>query len=564
MTETQTAPEAEATHSARRRRLRRPRWRYDTAGLTVATLVFCLSLTPSLLPRVWWLQGLQSGIVAAIGYGIGVLIAALGRALTGWSPSPRTRTWARRALFWGGPLLVAVFLVLGAGWQRDIYHLMGASAPSRYRFLGVLALAAVVFVALVGLARLLRRATRWVARLLGRWIPRRVAVALGVVIVALLFYGLVDGILIRAVMDAMNSSFKALNGETTAGVEAPANSASSGGPGSLVSWDSLGRKGRDFVAGGPTVNDLRAFSGAPARQPIRVYAGLDSAPTPEDEAALVVAELQRTGGFDRRVLCVVTTTGTGWVDGNGVYPLEYMYGGDTAIAAMQYSYLPSWLSFLVDRNRAKKAGRELFNQVYAVWSTLPPDKRPKLVVFGESLGTFGGEAAFSGVYDLRNRTDGVLWTGPPNSNTLWTDFVGDREPGTREVLPVYEDGETVRFGGQPSDLDLPPAFWRPPKVVYLQHASDPIVWWSPHLLLHRPDWLNEPRGPDVLPNMRWYPFVTFWQVTADMTYSTGVPASHGHSYGTQPVGAWADILPPPGWTDAKTVQLERTMSQLLG
>jgi uncharacterized membrane protein len=230
---------------------------------------------------------------------------------------------------------------------------------------------------------------------------------------------------------------------------------------------------------------------------------------------------------------------------------------------MQYSYLPSWLSFLVDRNRAKTAGRELFNQVYAVWSELPPDKRPKLVVFGESLGTFGGEAAFSGIYDLRHRTNGVLWTGPPNSNTLWTDFVSDREPGTREVLPVYEDGETVRFGGQPSDLGLPTAFWQPPKVVYLQHASDPIVWWSPHLLLHRPDWLAEPRGPDVLPNMRWYPFVTFWQVTADMTFSTGVPDGHGHSYGTQPVGAWADILPPPGWTGAKTAQLEQVMSQLL-
>lgn len=564
MTETQTAPETEATQPVRRRRLRFPRWRYDAAGLTVATLFFCFSLTPSLLPRVWWLQGLQSGIVAAIAYGLGVLLAVIPRALTGWAPSQRTRILARRVLFLAGAVLVAVFLVLGSAWQRDIYHLMGASAPSRYRFLGILALAAVVFAAFVGLARLLRRAARWVARLLGRWIPRRAAVALGAIAVALLFYGLVDGILIRGAMAAMNNSFKTLNGETTAGTEAPDNSALSGGPGSLVSWDSLGRKGRDFVAGGPSVDDIRAFSGAPARQPIRAYAGLESAPTPEDEAALVVAELTRTGGFDRRVLCVVTTTGTGWVDGNGVYPLEYMYGGDTAIAAMQYSYLPSWLSFLVDRSRAKTAGRELFNQVYAVWSKLPANDRPKLVVFGESLGTFGGEAAFSGVDDIRNRTDGVLWTGPPNSNALWSEFVDDREPETREVLPVYQDGATVRFGGQPSDLDRPPTSWQLPKVVYLQHASDPIVWWSPELFLHRPDWLEEQRGPDVLPAMRWYPVVTFWQVTADMAFSTGVPASHGHSYGTEPVDAWARVLPPARWTDAKTAQLEQVMNQTLG
>src|SRR5215475_5245979 len=561
MTETQETPTTHAAQRVRRRRLRLPRWRYDAAGLTAATLFFCFSLTPSLLPRVWWLQGLQSGILAAIAYGVGVFLGYAARALFTWSPSPRVRTTVRRVLLGLGAVLVVVSLWMGSQWQRDIYDLMGAPAPSRYRFLGVLALAAVVFAALVGLARLLRRAARWVARLVGRWVPRRVAVVVGAVIVALLFYGLVDGVLIRGAMSVMNDSFKALNGETTAGTEAPTSPALSGGPESLVSWDSLGRKGRDFISGGPTLDDLRAFAGPLAKQPIRAYAGLDSAPTPKDEAALVVAELQRTGGFERRVLCVVTTTGTGWVDGSGVYPLEYMYGGDTAIAAMQYSYLPSWLSFLVDRSRAKTAGRELFNQVYAAWSQLPANRRPKLVVFGESLGTFGGEAAFSGVDDIRNRTDGVLWVGPPNSNSLWTEFENDRESGTREVLPVYQDGATVRFAGQPSDLGQPPTSWQLPRVVYLQHASDPIVWGSPRLFLHRPDWLEEQRGPDVLPNMRWYPFVTFWQVTADMAFSTGVPPSHGHNYGTQPVAAWAAILPPPGWTDARTADLERVMSQ---
>jgi uncharacterized membrane protein len=90
----------------------------------------------------------------------------------------------------------------------------------------------------------------------------------------------------------------------------------------------------------------------------------------------------------------------------------------------------------------------------------------------------------------------------------------------------------------------------------MQHPSDPIVWWSPRLMLHRPDWLDEKRGADVLPNMRWYPFVTFWQVTADMVYSTGVPDGHGHQYGTQSMRAWADIAPPDGWTAAKTAALD--------
>jgi uncharacterized membrane protein len=71
----------------------------------------------------------------------------------------------------------------------------------------------------------------------------------------------------------------------------------------------------------------------------------------------------------------------------------------------------------------------------------------------------------------------------------------------------------------------------------------PIVWWSPRLMLSRPDWLREPRGADVSADIRRYPLVTFWQVTADMALSTGVPAGHGHSYGAEPVAAWADIAP---------------------
>ncbi|WP_426504536.1 alpha/beta-hydrolase family protein [Dactylosporangium sp. McL0621] len=85
-------------------------------------------------------------------------------------------------------------------------------------------------------------------------------------------------------------------------------------------------------------------------------------------------------------------------------------------------------------------------------------------------------------------------------------------------------------------------------MVYLQHPSDPIVWWTPKLMLSRPDWLAERRGSDVLPSMRWLPFVTFWQVTADMAFSTGVSDGHGHSYGTAPAAARAAIAPPTGWT----------------
>jgi uncharacterized membrane protein len=256
-------------------------------------------------------------------------------------------------------------------------------------------------------------------------------------------------------------------------------------------------------------------------------------------------------------------------------PLEYMYGGDTAVAAIQYSYLPSWISFLVDKAPAQEAGRDLFDAVYAKWHQLPAGHRPLLVVFGESLGSFGGEAAFSGTDDIRDRTSGVLWVGPTNSNTLWSRFTAGRDPGTPAWLPVYAGGHTVRFGATPAELTAPSSApgaapsaapsaatsaattsWPQPRVVYLQNASDPIVWWSWQLAFHQPDWLRAPRAPDVSSVMRWYPLVTFWQVSADLALATAVPPGHGHTYGMlQGASAWASIIPPHGWTEQRTTAL---------
>ena len=74
------------------------------------------------------------------------------------------------------------------------------------------------------------------------------------------------------------------------------------------------------------------------------------------------------------------------------------------------------------------------------------------MVFGESLGFNGSEAAFSGVADLRNRTDGALWVGPPHFNELWSTFTERRDPGTPQRLPIYDGGATVRWAARPEDL----------------------------------------------------------------------------------------------------------------
>jgi uncharacterized membrane protein len=71
----------------------------------------------------------------------------------------------------------------------------------------------------------------------------------------------------------------------------------------------------------------------------------------------------------------------------------------------------------------------------------------------------------------------------------------------------------------------------------------------------RPDWLEEAPGDDVVDVVRWIPFVTFWQATADLPFATNVPDGHGHVYTTQYVDAWAQVLQPAGWTDAKADRL---------
>lgn len=159
----------------------------------------------------------------------------------------------------------------------------------------------------------------------------------------------------------------------------------------MVEWDTLGRKGRDFVATGPTVEQIDEFSGGGAVEPIRVYVGLDSEPTLRGRADLLLQELQRTGAFDREVLVVATTTGTGFLDPAAVDALEYMYNGDTAISGVQYSFLPSWISLLADQDAVKLTSRTVFDTVHDYWSTLPADDRPALYLYGLSLGSFGVE-----------------------------------------------------------------------------------------------------------------------------------------------------------------------------
>jgi uncharacterized membrane protein len=538
---------------------KRKRFRYGLPGLWFALVFAGLAFTPSLLPRSAVLQGALLGINAAIGYGFGVLAAWIWRAFADRDERPaRQHSW--RAFAVVAPILLVASYLVGRHWQNQQRELLGMDADTAQQLLIPL-VAGVLFVALVALGRALNHLYHRLARLLNRWIGPKAAKAVGWTAVVGGTYFVVSGLLLGGLADLANEGFSVRNDITQEGVVETTSAYRSGGPESQITWDSLGREGRTFIAGGPTSTEISDFTGEPALEPIRAFAGLETSGNTEERAALAVADLERAGGFDRKYLMVATTTGSGWVSPGGADSFEYMTGGDSAIVAIQYSYLPSWISYLVDQKKAREAGRDLFDAVYEKWLERPENDRPELIVFGESLGTFGGEAAFSGEQDLANRTSGALLTGPPNFNVLHQEFTNDRDAGSLEITPVYRDGRIVRFDDQ-TDGTIEPvgAPWDGTRVLYVQHPSDPIVWWSPDLILHKPDWLAEPAGDDVLSSMLWMPFVTFWQVSADLPTATAVPAGHGHLYTPTYVDGWATVLQPQGWTPDKQAELEQIIN----
>ena len=267
-------------------------------------------------------------------------------------------------------------------------------------------------------------------------------------------------------------------------------------------------------------------------------------------------ELKRVRAFDRKILVVATPTGTGWLDENAVDPLEYLHAGDTAIVSIQYSYLPSWLTILVDPDRPKVSAQVLFLAVYDYWKTLPRDERPLLYLYGLSLGSLGAEASADLLMTFEDPIQGAVFSGPPFPSPNWSGITKARNEGTPEWLPKFRDGAAIRFTSQTNSLEHGKR-WGPMRIVYVQYASDPMIWFSEDLLFHKPDWLQGERGPDVSPHLDWYPVVTFLQIAFDLPVATAVPNGYGHNYSASSyMDAWIEVTLPVQWDEVKTVRLK--------
>ncbi len=552
--------------------------RLDIVGVLFAALFFCLSLTPSLLPRDWLTAGIIGAINAAIGYGIGVLIGAIGRRLvlsrrSWWPPRREVRRVLQAAAIVVAISASVLTVLQAAAWQRDVAAVMGIDGPATAGYLRTLAVAIPIAAMLIAAARVVKDAIKFLARgMIRRWnLNDEIAMFVGTAIVAVLIITLVNGVLVRGFLAGASAVFQPRNTATRAGVEQPLWSEKSGSPSSFAAWDTLGFQGRNFVGTGPSAGELTALNNRPAKEPIRIYAGLQSTGTIEERVAVLLSELQRTRAYERSLLVMIPTTGTGWVDPVAARSIESMYNGDTVLVAMQYSYLPSWISFLADQQKSIQAGRAMVDAVHRRWLQWPPTQRPVLALYGESLGSLAGQGAFEFLPDIAEKNvTSVLWVGPPNASGLWKALTVRRDPGTPEVQPRYDNGRTVRFAqasGPEEIAAVATPAWDRPRVLFMQHASDPVVWWSTDLLFRRPDWLSEPPGFDRSPSMRWYPIITFWQVSADMagniTNSTGTPTGHGHNYGDSQLDGWVAVAAPEGWTVVDTDRIRRSLEKAM-
>ena len=360
-------------------------------GLMLGALFFAAALTPTLIPRSYLTQGALAGGCFAIGYLAGELWRRLWHYLELPEPSARARSVANALVAACCLLVVIISLWRTTAWQNAIRSVMKMAPVETAHPLKVCAIALITFVVLLVLGRLFALIARFLAARTRRVIPRKVANVIGVLVAALLFWSIASNVLIRTAFNALDSSFRELDVLFEPERPQPTDAARTGSAASLVKWKELGRMGRRFIASGPTAAEISAVTGRPAQEPVRVYVGLAARDTAQARARLALDELKRQHGFERKVLIVITPTGTGWIDPAAMDTVEYLHHGDVASVAMQYSYLNSPLSLLFQPEYGAEAARALFAEIYGYWTTLPKDKRPKLYLHGLSLGALNSE-----------------------------------------------------------------------------------------------------------------------------------------------------------------------------
>lgn len=522
-------------------------------GVIAALAMYAVSVSPSLMARSWAWHAVASGILVACGYVAGVVVqnvAQLVIRLTGLTISAsepvelgfRIGIGALFALWW-------IYAVIQSYRRaRKAAALVNMPGETFGEYLLGTAGAVVVSWMLLHIVGALNGLCWMLIASLDAHMPRPAAIVVSMVILFAIMFFLTSKVILRGGIGFFRRKAEQLNMRTARGIYQPVVPERSASPASSVTWESVGGQGRVFLGRGPSRLDIAQVCGGVAMEPIRVYSGMPTGGSGiEQAAATVVAELHRTGAFDRAVILIAASTGSGWVDEWQVQPLEFLTRGNCATASLQYSYVPSALNWLTGLEPAQEASAALFAAVRAELDLMDEADRPALFVCGESLGAFASQSVFESFEDVLARVDGALWVGTPSFTPMHAALTAARHKGSPEVAPVVHNARRVRFVNEPSDLrtdlygrELGP--WGFPRVVYAQHPSDPVVWWTNKLIWTQPDWLRERAGRDVSLNVEFTRFATYIQVLADLPVAGTAPGGHGHTYHEELIPLWRGIL----------------------
>jgi len=345
----------------------------------------------------------------------------------------------------------------------------------------------------------------------------------------------------------------------------PASALVSGSPDSLLPFTDLGQQGRRYVTDVVTPELIEQVMGEPAvAHPIRTYVGFNSQPLYQaGRAELALAELARTGAFDRSVLLLISPTGTGWVDQTLIEAAEFLTRGDIATCCIQYARYPSFLSV-----QKVALGRGQFRLL--LWGVaqrlagMPPERRPRMLVFGESMGawTSSDVIMFQGIQGFDHYgIDRALWVGMPWL-AKWS-----RSGMTRGSSTLVPQGTVGVFDCHEQLAALDDDQRARLRAIVLSHDNDPIAVLGPDLLVQRPPWLAEgQRGRGVPDTMRWQPLVTFVQTGMDaMNAMLSVPgqfASFGHDYRADMARFVRDAYGLPDASDGQLDRIEQVLRSL--
>jgi uncharacterized membrane protein len=339
----------------------------------------------------------------------------------------------------------------------------------------------------------------------------------------------------------------------------------SGSEQSLLPFADLGQQGRRYVSDVVTPELIKAVMGEEAvAHPIRAYVGFNSEPLYQTgRAELALAELDRTGAFDRSYLLLVSPTGTGWVDHTLIETAEFLTRGDIATCCVQYGRYPSFLSV---QKVALGQGqfRLLLWGIKQRLAERPPERRPRVLVFGESLGawTSSDVVMFQGIEGFDHYgIDRALWVGLPWL-AKWSRSGMSR--GSSTLVPegtvgVFDRHEQLAALGDEQRQRL--------RAVILSHDNDPIAVLGPELLIQPPWWLADGRrGRGVPETMHWRPLITFIQTAMDaanaMVSVPGQFGSFGHDYRADMVRFVRDVYGLPGATTQQLERIDQTLRSL--